>query len=107
MVFAKVASGQSFGNFGLRFFAGDAGDLWRAVGFPEFTYCSVVYSQRFDAGDCDYRLWLCSVSHAGLVVARATRLSEHVREAGNDCAAGHGDFGVASRAPHASADTVY
>ena len=60
-----------------------------------------LHAERDHAGDSDHRLRVCRVCSAGVAAAGATRLSEHFREAGDDCAFERRDRGVASHAAHA------
>ena len=75
--------GQSAGDFGARFCAGDAGHLGRTVGFADSVGGDLVHALGAGAGDSDHHLRIRGFGAAGLAAARAARLPEHVREAGN------------------------
>ena len=55
--------------------------------------------------EVDHCLRICRVRAASVAAAGATRLSQHVREAGNDRASGHRHRRVASDAAHARSDS--
>ena len=107
LVFAADSSGESAGSVGAGICSGAGGDLGRAVCITESGAGASVYVYRAYAGDSDHGLRVCGFGAAGVAAAGAARLSQHVREAGNDCVAGGGNCGAASHAAHAGADAVY
>ena len=62
--------------------------------------------QGTDPRQTHHRLWICGIGPSRLAAAGAARLSQHLREAGDDCSSGHWHCGVASHAAHARADSI-
>ncbi len=65
-----------------------------------------VHLARPHAGDSHHCVRIRRVGSAGVAASGAARLSEHVREAGDDCASRHRHCRFASHAPHARTHPV-
>ena len=66
-----------------------------------------VHAQWWHVGDVADHLRICCVRVAGVAPARASRLSQHVRETGDDCSVGDRYRGSAAISAHAAADEIY
>ena len=77
------------------------------MGLAESRGSALLHADCAYAGDSDYRVWIRGVSVAGLAAACSSRLLEHFCEAGDDCAAGAGNYCDSSHTAHAGANPVY
>ncbi len=63
------------------------------------------HSARDHPRKTDHRVWVCGLGASSVAAVGPARLSQHVREAGDDRASGHRHRGVASHAADARADS--